>query len=100
MSFPKYAISYPMSSGSLASGWSPIWGTGTGIFAKHNPVVKMQVKGRTVNKTANPKIFFPDFSRVSPGDQPLAKEPEDCVNTGDQRRIRVSRALGTSLVKP
>lgn len=46
-----------MSSGSVASGWSLVWGTGTGIFAKHNPVVKMQVKDRTVNKTANPKNF-------------------------------------------
>ena len=32
---------------------------------------------RSPGKTLGTVIFFTEFSRVSPGDQPLAKEPED-----------------------
>ena len=69
------SISNPESSGYLASGWSPgeTLGYWNFITAGILWLKTMQaVMGRPIKKNN----FF-EFSRVSPGDQPLAKEPED-----------------------
>ena len=68
-------ISIPESSGIFVSGWSPgetlgQWnGSAPGFVAQNN---------RSLHETANQEkeILF-HFPRVSPGDQPLTKKPED-----------------------
>ena len=70
-----FSISIPESSGVLVSGWSTEKNLGQwnesalGFLAQND---------RSLQETANQKrdILF-DFSRVSPGDQPLTKMPED-----------------------
>ena len=72
--FYKGAITYQESSSSLASGWSP--GETLGKSKKFNfllgcPVMVGIVLGR------NPAVKNFQYSRVSPGGQLPAKEPED-----------------------
>ena len=69
------AISIPESSGFFVSGWSP--GETLGQWNESAPGFLTQ-NSRSLHETANQKkdILF-DFPRVSPGDQPLTKKPED-----------------------
>ena len=59
------AISYPESSGSLASGWST--GETLGNSKKNTFFDWLPRTG----------LHYFKFPRVSPGDQPVTKEPED-----------------------
>ena len=63
------SISYPESPGSLASSWS------TGETLRNgNFITAGFLRYGEANQN---NFFFFDFPRVSPGNQPLAKEPED-----------------------
>ena len=68
-------ISIPESSGFFVSGWSP--GETLGQWDRSAPGFPPQ-NNRALHETANQKKnILSDFPRVSPGDQPLTKKPED-----------------------
>ena len=68
-------ISIPESSGFFVSGWSP--GETLGQWNESAPGLLAQ-NNRSLHETTNQKkIFIRESLRVSPGDQPLTKKPED-----------------------
>ena len=73
------AISYPESSGSLASGWPPGETLGYCNFNyRMISAVKQWKPWRSLYRAANQKnLNFFEFSRVSPGAYPPTKKPED-----------------------
>ena len=66
-----------------------LWGTGILLpqdFCGNDNASRYAITEKPIKK-----IFFFEFSRVSPGDQPLAKEPEDsvrdCLRGGESSRF-------------
>ena len=66
------AISYPESSGFLASGWSP-----GETLENSKKIAFFDWLLLVLFYHRNPTVIKFHYPRVSPGDQPLTKEPED-----------------------